>query len=842
MAIRYYGETMTSYSTNSSITRFIACLITLILAQFIPVTDLHAGVLVADTVWQGEINLNEDILIPKGITLTIKAGTTVRVVSAESTKTDPEYASPLTEITVRGTLNIEGTEKNPIVFAGQDAKPGNWAGIVVDKGIAVIKACRISNADTALYVVDGRAEIFASIFTDSRYGLVAHGNDAEVFLDGSRITGNEYGQFTFQGAKLHTNGTTVTGNRKRDNYSASAKETDSPVAIVPKLEAPVSRRYQDEVFRGDTVWQGRIEVAGVIRVPEGSRLFILPGTIVEFYKKDTAGHGIGENGLMIQGRLIAKGTKESPIIFRSAEKIKQMGDWDAINIMNSAGAQNLIENCRIEHAYRGLHFHFSHVGLYNSVLINNYRAIQFQESLVLLVGNTIFGNKSGVQGRDSDVTLTDNVIANNNMGANFFRTNLTARGNRISANAREGLRIREGVSSLQENLIDGNRFGLMVADMFYGDYSRNSIINNLEVGLALKNADNVEVIGNMLAANGFNGLSIQESRATIKGNQISDNGERGIGVQSFDGEISGNNFINNRLYAIDLEGPQDIAAPGNWWGGDNPAKVVFDKRFDSSRGRVDYDRAGSKPFGFVWPLKSVAADVIWRGLIAVRQPVTVLAGAELSVAPGTTIEFAQNAGMLVKGRLLAKGLTDQKIRFTSDVKKGAGDWDELQLEYATGSIIDKCIFEYATWGLHSHFTNLVVADSYFTNNTGGMRFRSGPAVIRGSTFENNAIGIRAYIGNAVIRENNIRNNDVGIFVREKGGGLLITNNNIYGNHDYGIRVGDFNNENVNARGNWWGGIDPSSAIFDDKDEPGIGKVLLEPVLTEARGAVVRPLK
>lgn len=827
--IAYNGATMTFLAR-------ISCTVVLpLLLFFMPLTGTaHAVTLNKDTVWQGEVKVDEDILVPKGITLTVRAGTTVRVVSAESTKTDPEYVSPLTEITVRGTFSVEGTEKAPVEFVGVDAKPGSWAGIIIDRGMAVMRSCRIRNADTALYVIDGSVGLRGSILKENRYGVVAQGSGADVQIEDSRINENEYGLFAFQGARLLSKGTIVANNRKRDSYSASAKEVAPPAALVAKIEPPVGRRYQDEVFRGDTVWQGRIEVAGMIRVPEGGRLIILPGTIVEFFRKDTTGYGIGENGLLIQGRLIAKGTPENPIIFRSAEKVKRMGDWDSINIMNSAGTENLIEHCRIEHAYRGLHFHFSHVGLYHSVLTNNYRGIQFQESLVLLKGNNIHGNKSGVQGRDSDVTLTDNVISANNMGANFFRTNLTARGNRITANGKEGLRIREGVSSLQENLIDGNRFGLMVADMFYGDYSRNSVTNNLEVGISLKNADNVEVAGNIVAGNGFNGLNIQESRANIKGNQISDNGERGIGVQSFDGEITGNNFIKNRLYAIDLDGSHDVAASGNWWGGDDPAKVVFDKRSDSSRGRVHHDKASAYPFRFAWPLRTIPADVVWRGVIAITQPVTVLSGVELTVAPGVTVEFSEGAGMLVKGRLIARGRSDGKIRFTSDRRKGAGDWDEIQLEYAAGSIVSSCIFEYATWGLHSHFTNLVVSDSYFAHNTGGMRFRSGPAEIRGSTFENNSIGIRAYIGNAVISGNTIRKNETGIFVREKGGGLVISGNNILDNSSYGIRVGDFNNEDVNARGNWWGG-DPSRAIFDEKDEPGIGKVLVEPLLAEPAG-------
>lgn len=780
--------------------------------------------------------------MPEGITLTVRAGTIVRFISAESTKTDPEYASPLTELTVRGTLKVEGTEKAPVEFSGIDDKAGSWAGIIIDQGIADIQSCRIRNADTALAVNDGVANIRDSVIKDNRYGVVAQGKSADVKLASSRISDNEYGLFAFQGARLSSKGSVIVGNRKKDNYSASAKEIAPPLTSAVKAGQPVSRRYQDEVFRGDTIWQGRIEVAGVIRVPEGSRLFILPGTIVEFLKKDTTGSGIGENGLMIQGRIIAKGTPANPIIFRSAEKNRKMGDWDSINIMNSAGAQNLIENCRIEDAYRALHFHFSHVGLYNSNLTNNYRGIQFQESLVLLKGNSIYNNKSGLQGRDSDVTFTDNLIFANNVGANFFRTNLTARGNRITLNSKEGLRIREGISSLRENAIDGNRFGLMVADMFYGDYSRNSVSNNLEIGLSLKNADNVEVSGNFIAGNGINGISIQESRANIKGNQISDNGERGIGLQTFDGEISGNNFIKNRLYAIDLEGPQNVAASGNWWGGDLPDKVIFDRQDDPARGIVNYDDSSSTPVSFGWPLHELSSDAVWRGVVSIAEPVTVLAGVELTLAPKTTIEFSKESGLLIKGRLIANGLADGKIRFTSNRKTGAGDWGEIQLEYATGSEISNCIFEYATWGLHSHFTNLIVADSYFTNNYGGMRFRSGPAEIRNSIFENNSIGIRAYIGNAIISSNIIRKNDTGIFVREKGGGLLITNNDILDNNNYGIRIGDFNTEDVNARGNWWGSVDPSNFIFDDKDEPGIGKVIFDPVLPQSAETGKRHLK
>ncbi|AJE02480.1 right-handed parallel beta-helix repeat-containing protein [Geobacter pickeringii] len=789
-----------------------------------------AGVLTADTVWQGKVTVGEDLLVPAGVTLTVRGGTTVTVTAAESTKTDPEYLSPLTEITVRGRLVVEGTAGAPVVFSGEGKKAGEWAGIIVDGGTATLSGCTVSGAETGAAVIGGTLRLHRATLRENRYGIVAGGKGSEATIEESRIADNDYGLFTLQGARVTTRETTIAGNRKKDAYTSSSREPWPVTGSPPAAEPPVGRSYRDEVLRGETIWQGRVVVGGLLRVPEGSRLVVMPGTIVEFTKKGTNGDGIGENGLLIQGRLVAKGTAEQPIVFRSAEAARKMGDWDAINIMNSAGAQNIIEHCRIEDAYRGLHFHFSNVAIHDSFLANNYRAVQFQESVVDMTGNTIDGNRSGVQGRDSTVLFVDNLVSGNYLGGNFFRTNLTMRGNRIVGSGREGLRIRESAASVRENLFDGNRFGIMVADTYFGELRRNSITNNLETGISLKNCDNLDVAGNVIAANGLNGMNVQDARAAIAGNLIADNGERGIGVLSFDGTITGNDFSRNGLYAIDLDGKKELDARNNWWGGDDPVRVVLDGRRDPSRGGVNLDGASGKPFPFAWPLPLLSTDITWRGVITIERPVTVLSGATLQVAPGTTVQFARGAGLAVKGRLLAKGTAGERIVFTSLERKEASEWDEIVLEYATGSEIAHCVFEYATWGIHSHFTNLAVTESLFAHNYGGMRFRSGPVRIERSTFAGNTIGIRAYLGNAVMAENTITGNETGIFVREKGGGLAITRNNLAGNSGYAIRVGDFNNEDVDARNNWWGGDNPAAAIFDGRNEPGIGVVRYEPVL------------
>lgn len=802
-----------------------------IILLLIPLVS-EGRVLTSDTVWKGDILVTEDVLVPKGITLTISPGTVITVTPSESTKTDPEYMSPLSEITVRGTLEAEGTEKTPILFLiAKGNEQGTWGGIIIDGGTAHLRACSIKNAETGIFVIEGSLDISDCVINENRYGLVAQGEGTVVNIKNTLIKQNDYGVFSFGGAKVENSGGIIRDNTKKDSYSQKAGGYNR-IKVYESTGKDITRQYRDEALLWDTVWQGKIEIDGIIRVPEGSRLIITPGTLIEFKKRDTDGDGIGENGLLIQGVLIAKGTEESPILFRSAEKKKNMGDWDAINIMNSDGAQNLIEYCQIEDAYRGLHFHFSNVAVKESVLRNNYRGVQFQESIVEIAGDYFYGNKSGIQARDSEIIFMNNYFHDNYYGAKFFRTGLLAKGNRFLNNLKEGLRIREGFPVVEENIMDGNRYGIMVSDTLYGDFKRNVITNNLESGISFKHADNIEVSGNYIQRNGINGINIQDSMALIKSNDISGNGERGIGIVSFNGVITENNFVKNGTYAIGLDGKMNISAPMNWWGNDVIKDVIYDNIDEPGRGTVEHEPSMGTPIPYSWPLKTISADTVWHGDIYILSAVQVLPGATLTLTPDTKVIFSEGTGLRINGKIIAKGRKDSRIIFTSFRKKGPSDWDEILLEHAMDSMFSDCDFEYATWGIHSHFTNLVVAGSNFRKNYGGMRFQSGPLEIKHSFFEGNAIGLRSFRGIAVVAENVFTGNETGIFIREKGGGLNIMRNNIFENSNYNLRIGDFNDEDVSARENYWGKGDPAGTIFDERREPGIGRVHFDPYAKE----------
>jgi parallel beta-helix repeat protein len=807
-----------------------AIIVTALLALMSLPSLALSTVLTSDTTWSGEVLVDQDILVPAGVTLTIAPGAVIRLSAAESTKTDPEYLSPLTEITVRGALIAAGSKDLPVTFLPAGDKRSSWAGIIIDGGRADLRFAVVSDAENGATVMSGSLSLSDSLLTRNRYGLTVQGGGAAVRVTATTVTDNEYGVVLLNGATIESRKTIVQKNRKKDIHTASSKG-HAPAEKGYKASSEKKNKsltYGDEALLGTVVWQGRIEVNGIVRVPVNSRLIIVPGTVVEFRKKDTNHDNIGENGILIQGVIIAKGTPEDPIILRSAEKQRSMGDWDSINIMNSDQAQNLLEFVQIEDAYRGLHFHFSRVTVSEAVIRNNYRGVQFQESVVDIRGTHFYRNKSAFQARDSEILFSGNLIHNNYTGMNVFRNSISLHDNTVRDSLQEGVRVREGLAQVERNLIDGNRYGLLVQDALYGTFSANVISHNLESGISLRGTDNIEISGNAVQQNGLNGMNIQDAGALIRGNLITDNRERGIGVQSFHGAITENNILRNGLYNLGIDGAADVSARSNWWGGGDVRKTLYDKENDPAKGRIDYLPKREGPVLFAWPLRSIRSDTSWQGDIAIKETVTVDPGAHLVILPGTRVLFAKGTGLVVRGRISARGEAEKVIAFASLAGTDAGEWDEILIDHAPGSVFAHAAFEYATWALHSHFTDLKVEGCSFRNNSGGLRFTSGPIEIRHSRFTENDIAIRAFRGKALIRENSITRNRVGIFVREKGGGLTIKKNNLFANTEYNVRMGDFNDEDVDARENWWGDLAPGTKIYDARSEPGIGTVRYEP--------------
>ncbi len=173
-----------------------------------------SGAYSGQLVWQGTVVMRDDVLILPDAELVIRPGTLVRVVPAEGTKIDPEYLSPLTELLVRGRLDIQGTAAAPVSFvidgeaaAGEPA----WAGITLDRAApGRIAHAGIVSAETAVRCVASSPELVGNRISASRYGVVAQEQSHPLLL-GNTIRDGEGGVFCWRGSNPTLRDNHITG-------------------------------------------------------------------------------------------------------------------------------------------------------------------------------------------------------------------------------------------------------------------------------------------------------------------------------------------------------------------------------------------------------------------------------------------------------------------------------------------------------------------------------------------------------------------------------------------------------------------------------------------------------
>jgi len=203
----------------------------------------------------------------------------------------------------------------------------------------------------------------------------------------------------------------------------------------------------------DTAWSGDVRVAGVVHVRKSATLTILPGTRVLFAKRTfpQAGdshEGFVGPGIRVEGRIVAAGTEEKPVLFTS-EGTAAPGSWDKILFTFSEG--NRFERCVFEGARYAFHSHFSGIEVRDCVFRDNEEGVRLGTSRVRIEGSVFTRNLvRGINFRECRNTILRNLVYGN--GDGIFLHSKT-----------------EG-SVVRENAIYGNRhFNLRLGDLHAGD-------------------------------------------------------------------------------------------------------------------------------------------------------------------------------------------------------------------------------------------------------------------------------------------------------------------------------------------------------------------------------------
>ncbi|MBU4152663.1 MAG: right-handed parallel beta-helix repeat-containing protein [Proteobacteria bacterium] len=282
-------------------------------------------------------------------------------------------------------------------------------------------------------------------------------------------------------------------------------------------------------------------------------------------------------------------------------------------------------------------------------------------------------------------------------------------------------------------------------------------------------------------------------------------------------------------------------------------------------------------------------DTTWEGMVLVNGDIDVPPGVTLTVMPGTTVKFTRideksdqnmysidspyypGAEIIVRGRIIARGTADKTIVFTSaEIDARPADWGAINLLGSEGNVIEYCKILFGYNGVHGHgasaainynefakngigvsckkeeedpsapwfgkMSDMEITHNRFVNNKGGIGFRNSKAVVKHNLIqENKFFGIFPKDEvQAVISDNEITGNKKGVYLYQAQG-VKINRNNIYDNTDYNIAVAEAQDFDVDARENWFGTDDGQKIdelIFDKKDDPTMGSVIIEPVLKE----------
>lgn len=170
-------------------------------------------------------------------------------------------------------------------------------------------------------------------------------------------------------------------------------------------------------------------------VPEGVTLTVQPGVELRFdYRR---GYYHPAAGLSVQGTLLARGTPEDKIVFRSARSSPTSCDWKGIVIQKPAKDPRydselgryvdgcILEHCVIEHALTPLRMVSASPVISNCIIRNNgeseegfYPLLLGQSSGAVFISNTIVSNFGFITG---DFHFINSIIWHNkNLGLEYF--------------------------------------------------------------------------------------------------------------------------------------------------------------------------------------------------------------------------------------------------------------------------------------------------------------------------------------------------------------------------------------------------------------------------------------
>ncbi len=261
-----------------------------------------------------EIDDNAEVTIEPGVTIAMGEGFHISVGYYSSAK-----------------LTAVGTAEKPITFTSnaKDKAAGDWGEIrfyeYASKSSA-LKYCNIEyTGDSdygAVYVYNTSVAIEnCTITNSSSYGVLAHSNASFSSFKGNMIKNNELCPVRCSAAAAGV----IADDNELDALGVEINSYELTEKVTwANLNVPYTIK------------------SSYLEIDNGGSLTIDPGVTVQLAENSHI-----SVGYYSEGKLVAQGTAEEPIIFTSAMNDKYPGDWDNIRFYEYAGAGCILDHCKI---------------------------------------------------------------------------------------------------------------------------------------------------------------------------------------------------------------------------------------------------------------------------------------------------------------------------------------------------------------------------------------------------------------------------------------------------------------------------------------------------------------
>ncbi len=296
----------------------------------------------------------------------------------------------------------------------------------------------------------------------------------------------------------------------------------------------------------DITWSGTVLVKGYVVVAPNVTLRIEAGTVIYF-----AGTSDGSDAarLVVQGRIQAIGTAESPIVMTSDRTRPDIGDWGGILIVSSE-KRNVLEQCRVQYASIGIEAVFSSLNLKFVSVIRSDVCALLRDSYVQMTGGTLSNSGFGIKTYDSELELKDaSVVSNKN-----------------------GIILNNSAVSLTSVVIRDNEL--------YGIFSKNSRIkvSSSEIsgngnGAVIKDGEG-QILMTNFSANNRTALRLAGSRIKVQHCRFVNNNHDALQLEDGRALIWGNFFNGNKGFNLYNSGREDVLALQNWWGSTDRSAII----------------------------------------------------------------------------------------------------------------------------------------------------------------------------------------------------------------------------------------------------------------------------